>query len=126
MHACGESLARVLRENIRSRPATDKMDNLQPVAGVERSGGPPVALNDVAVELDRHSVLLHAKFFNQTGKGEGSFEAALFAIDDQIHGIAVRCTVSQSLPYRTAGSVRGTARPRTSEFLALAFRNGKF
>lgn len=53
------------------RPTPDEMDDLKPVAVIERSTGPALTRHDVAIQFDGYAVRLHAKDFHQRGECEG-------------------------------------------------------
>ena len=50
--------------------AADEVDDLQPVAFVQRVVSPAVAGHDVAVQFDGDAVGLHAEDFDQSGESE--------------------------------------------------------
>lgn len=67
--------------------AADEVDDLEAVAFGENRGGPAVAGDNVAVELDGNPIRLHAELFDQGGQGETlAGKLPLFAIDEQTHG----------------------------------------
>ena len=64
------------------------MDHFQAVPLVQRRLGPSLSGNDVAVQLHRDTVRLHAELFNQGEKGERGrnvHEITLFSINMQFH-----------------------------------------
>jgi len=81
------------------RTAADKMDNFEFVTIRKLSGGPAIATNQFAVELDSHAVGFHAELRNQVGEGANGAAFARFAVDGELHLAAMTCQSTRGMGF---------------------------
>jgi hypothetical protein len=72
----------------RSTPAAHEVDDLQLVSLFERSLGPAISRRDFSIQLDRHTIRLHPKLFDQGSqrkRGRNIAKLPRFPVDLQFH-----------------------------------------
>ena len=67
------------------RAATHEVHNLQAITLRELCSHPLLAGHNIKIQFHRHSIRLHPQLLDQPAQCEGTFDSAIFPVDDEFH-----------------------------------------